>query len=216
MGPAAPAGSPRGGERVHALAVDRRASSGQAEQALREILAAGSEAVELRVGSTGAASAIRICLTGSRAASEGPDCWGRTVTRPATADAGAAPAPDADAPTNGDLVDRPPAFDWSAPIALELSIEPDFFVVRMQGRVVRTLATGAGPAAGGASAPGPRSTELGQTLETPRRRNGWDRRVAVSVAGGVAWERVVEILDVLVEYDFDQIALVGVAAEPRT
>lgn len=208
-GRAAPAASARA--KAYALAVDHRATSGAARQALLEILSAGTAAVELRVGGAGAERAIRVCSHARAAELEGPDCWGRTVTRPPAADAAPAAGRPADSGASGDLVEGQPGPDLSAPLELSLSIEPDFMNVRMQGRLVRTLAM-AGPTGGGAS---PNRSHLGQTLEVPRRHNTWDHRAAVRVADGVPWAQLVEILDVLVVNGFDQIALEGVAGDPR-
>jgi hypothetical protein len=216
VGPAATADGPGAIERVRgargrgfALVVDRRATFAAVRPVLADGLSTGTSAVELRVGRAGAVRAIEVCAAASPIDLSSPDCLGRRVTRPRDADAGS--GPEAGPAPVGDIADRPPAFVWSAPLALELSVEPEFVVLRVQGRSLRTLEMGR-PAGGAAR---PLRALLRQTLDTLRRNNRWDRRAAVRVADGVHWEGLVEILDVLVETEFDQIALVGVAAGPR-
>jgi biopolymer transport protein ExbD len=122
-------------------------------------------------------------------------------------DAGARPPTDGGTAT-GDVVEAPSAFAWDRTLSLALSVETDYVRIEVQGRVLRTLG----------HRPNERATldatlrSLGQSLESLRRNNGWDRRVSVRTADAVVWGDLVAVLNVLVEAGFDQLVLTHVAA----
>jgi hypothetical protein len=196
-----------------ALSVDRESPFALGRRVMAVGLDESAPAVEVRVSRQGGEGAFRICaLSGAPTPSAaGDDCWGRTrPTAPApSSDAGPASDDTDGAPSTpqGDIANRAPRFDLSTSLDIVLSIEPDYLLLRVQGRSLRSLAIDA------ESTPGaPRTLgQLRQTLAPLRQRNDWDHRVTLRCADGVLWRDFVAVVDALASSGFTDVSVSHIA-----
>lgn len=196
-----------------ALGADRRARYGEVRSLLAAALAAEVEAVELLAGRRDSLRALEVCLHGPLTGAlqgRGEDCWGRSASRPPAGAIDGGPASDGGSSIGaGDVVERPPAYDFEAPLELSLSIEPDYIAITIQGQILRSLLVPDGHGPGAESL----QRALSQTLSSLRRSNGWERRAAVRIADEVAWGGALALIGTLAAARFDQVVITGVEAE---
>ncbi len=212
--------------RALALGVDRRLHFGQVRQLIAAALRSDTSALELRLVGRESSKVIRVCalFSGGLPDIDAPeDCWGQPAVRAPRPSTDAGPETNAltsadggdhaDATATrtsaqGDISSNAPRFDWSAPLRLNLSVEEDYLLVRVQERTLRTLPFGRGVEEGGRLTP----ARLLQTLENLRSNNSWDRAASMRVADGVCWEELIPVLDMLREVRFDRLTIINIGA----